>query len=234
MILHIAWIQTWFQQLQLSGTSLDDLPGKRRYTTLWGMEEGFPEILRWEKSSSQLFDAAPPITFRTNYCSHNENGVNVQVFEAEGDGAEPAVSEQTRSNFCSMKLRKSDAKSVDRLADCFAGSLRIVDTNRQCFLRLDEFDFTLFPQYEFFLDLKDECFSRNALIRASLSAGSSVWRYYSWRLIARLIDLHSASNQEVDGWCREVMLCNGARRSRVFLIVVRYRSKSFEADIPAY
>ena len=43
-------------------------------------------------SSSQLFEAAPPITFRTNSCENNENEANVQVVEEKEGGAEPAVS----------------------------------------------------------------------------------------------------------------------------------------------
>ena len=59
-------------------------------------------------SSSQLFEAAPPITFHTNSCEHNENEANVQVVEEKEGGAEPAVSERTLSTFCSKKSRKSD------------------------------------------------------------------------------------------------------------------------------
>ena len=97
-------------------------------------------------SSSQLFEAAPPITLRTNSCEHNENESNVQVVEEKEGGAEPAVSERTLSTFCSKKSRKSDAENVERLADCLAGSPRMVDTDRQSFLGLDEFDFTVFSQ----------------------------------------------------------------------------------------
>ena len=97
-------------------------------------------------SSSQLFEAAPPITFRTNSCEHNENEANVQVVEEKEGGAEPAVSERTLSTFCSKKSRKSDAENVESLADCLAGSPRMADTDRQSFFGLDEFDFTVFSQ----------------------------------------------------------------------------------------
>ena len=66
-------------------------------------------------SSSQLFEAAFPITFRTNSSAHNENELNVQVVEEKEGGA---VSEQTLSNVCSKKARKSVAKNVEKLADC--------------------------------------------------------------------------------------------------------------------
>ena len=72
-------------------------------------------------SSSQLVEAAPPITFPTNSSEHNENEVNVQVVEEKEGGAEPAASERTLSTFCSKKSRKYDAENDERLADCLAG-----------------------------------------------------------------------------------------------------------------
>ena len=89
-------------------------------------------------SSSQLFDGALPIIFRTNCCEHGVNEVEEQSVGMKTSGAEPAVSDRMVSNFCSRKLRKSEAENVKQLVVCLDGSPRIVETDRHSFFGLDE------------------------------------------------------------------------------------------------
>ena len=66
-------------------------------------------------SSSHFFDGALPIRFRTNCCEHGVNEVKEQSVDMKTGGAEPAVSDQMVSTFCSRKLRKSEAENVEQL-----------------------------------------------------------------------------------------------------------------------
>ena len=110
-------------------------------------------------SSSQLFDGALPIRFRTNCCEHGVNEVKEQSVGMKTGGAEPAVSDRMVSTFCSRKLRKSEAENVEQLVVCLDGSPRIVETDSHSFFGLDELDLTIFSQYSFSLDLNAACLS---------------------------------------------------------------------------
>ena len=105
-------------------------------------------------SSSQLFDGALPIRFRTNCCEQRVNEVKEQSVGVKTGEAEPAVSDRMVSTFCSRKLRKSEAENVEQLVVCLDGSPRIVETDRYSFFGLDELDLAIFSQYSFSLDLK--------------------------------------------------------------------------------
>ena len=95
-------------------------------------------------SSSQLFDGALPIKFRT--CVHRVNDVKEQSVGEKIGGAEPAVSDRIVSTFCSTKLRNSAAENVEWLTVCLAGSSRIVETDRQSFFRIGRIRFhSIFP-----------------------------------------------------------------------------------------
>ena len=65
------------------------------------------------RSSSQLFDGALPIRFRTNCCVHGVNDVKGQSVGVKIGGAEPAVSDRIVSTFCSRKVRNFAAENVE-------------------------------------------------------------------------------------------------------------------------
>jgi hypothetical protein len=64
-------------------------------------------------SSSQLFDGALPIRFRTNCCVHGVKDEKEQSVGVKIGGAEPAVSDRIVSTFCSRKVRNSAAENVE-------------------------------------------------------------------------------------------------------------------------
>ena len=66
--------------------------------------------------------------------------------------AELAVSDRMVSTFCSRKLRKSKAETVDKFVARIDGSPRIVETDRHSFFGLDELNLNLFSQYSFSLE----------------------------------------------------------------------------------
>ena len=93
-------------------------------------------------STSQLFDGALQIRFRTNCCEHGVNEVKEQSVDMKTAGSEPAVLDRMVSTFCSRKVRKSEAENV-----CLDSSPGIVETDRHSFFGLDELDLTILSQY---------------------------------------------------------------------------------------